>query len=1214
MKKFTLLVLVFILISGNIYPQDWIHDLPQDKLNNGTLTFYEIQDAFYSYWEPLEVEKGFYMDEGAKSKIPYYKIFKRWEWYWETRIDPKTGAFPDAAQLEAAYQSLQNNSESSGGNWVSLGPTTSPGGYAGLGRMNCVAFVPGSTTEYYAGAASGGIWHTVDDGANWTILNDTVPVLGVSDIIVVKPVVGPHTLYIATGDRDGGSLWSLGGQQNNDNNSVGILKSTDGGATWTTTSLSFTLGQTARVNRLLLDPNSGYQTMYAATTQGVYKTTDGWATKSLLTTTAFIDMEFKPGDPTTIYASTEGWSTTAIYRSTNSGSSFSQIASYSGRRTELAVSYNQPNWVYAVVANANNGLDGVYQSTNSGASYNKVYDGALTNQNLLGWNCDGSGTSGQGWYDLCIAADPNNANTVYVGGINTWKSTNGGTSFSIVNHWTGCSTPFAQAVHADKHFFAFQNASSTLFECNDGGLYKTSDGGTNWSHLSSGMATSQIYRMGVGQTQADEVIIGLQDNGTKALLSGTWNDVIGGDGFECIVDYTDENTQYGALYYGDIYKTTDYWWNSSQITNSIPQSGAWCTPYLMDPTSNNTLYVGYEDVWKSTNGGSTWSQISNQGSTSSYDFQNMAISASNPLYIYAATHDNIFRTTSGGGSTQVWGSVASNLPLSTSNITYVSVKDDDPNHVWVSMGGYNSDGVYETTDGGGSWNDISTGLPSVPIMCVIQNTDYTGIELYAGTDAGVYVMRDGGSWTPFSDGLPNVVVTELEIYYGATPNDHKLYAATYGRGVWWSDLYTTTGPTADFSGTPTSGLPPLGVTFTDLSTPGSGSLTSWLWDFGDGNTSTTQNPMHTYINPGLYTVALTVTSSTGGSNTETKTDYIDVQYAVPTADFTADITSGIAPLTVNFTDISLDSVNTWHWDFGNGDTSILQNPQYNYNDPGMYTVSLTVTGPGGSDTETKTDYIDVHYAPPTAGFSADPTTGNPPLNVQFTDLSADSVNTWSWDFGDGGNSLEQNPLHIYSNTGTYTVSLTVSGPGGSDSETKADYITVSTLPPPVADFTADPTSGFFPLMVNFTDQSTGDVTAWKWYFGDGNTSTMQNPAHTYLDAGGYTVSLKSIGPGGSDSIAKENYITVMVGIKEVDEDNLKVYPNPCNDFIVMSAESGIKSITIADIIGNIVKDESLNCVSPCERKISMTDLHSGIYFCRITLDDNSLVLMKILKE
>ncbi len=161
---------------------------------------------------------------------------------------------------------------------------------------------------------------------------------------------------------------------------------------------------------------------------------------------------------------------------------------------------------------------------------------------------------------------------------------------------------------------------------------------------------------------------------------------------------------------------------------------------------------------------------------------------------------------------------------------------------------------------------------------------------------------------------------------------------------------------------------------------------------------------------------------------------------------------------------------------------------------------------------------------PTANFTASPTSGCAPLTVNFTDQSTGDITSWSWDFGDGTTSTEQNPTHTYNSAGTYTVSLTVTGPGGSDTETKVDYITVSE--PPVADFVGSPTSGNAPLTVNFTDQSTGNPTSWSWDFGDGNTSTAQNPSHTYNAAGTYTVTLTVSNDCGSDQMVKVDYITV----------------------------------------------------------------------------------------
>ena len=332
-------------------------------------------------------------------------------------------------------------------------------------------------------------------------------------------------------------------------------------------------------------------------------------------------------------------------------------------------------------------------------------------------------------------------------------------------------------------------------------------------------------------------------------------------------------------------------------------------------------------------------------------------------------------------------------------------------------------------------------------------------------------------------------------------------------------------PVADFVGNPTSGPVPLTVSFTDLST--GGVCPSWCWDFGDGEVSgcPEQNPTHTYTVAGTYTVSMFVCGP-GGEDCESKTDYITVTEPPPLdADFTSDVTSGPAPLTVSFTDLSTNSPTAWDWTFGDGGTDTVQNPSHTYIAEGSYTVSLTATNAQGSDTETKPDYITV--APPAAAdFSGSPTSGNAPLMVDFTDLSAGDILTWEWDFGDGGVDTVQNPSHKYTSTGQFTVSLTAANAGGQDTETKPDYITVGT--PGAADFSGSPTSGNAPLMVDFADLSTGDILAWEWDFGDGGTSADQHPSHEYLTPGSYTVSLTITDYAAGDTETKTDYITVGV--------------------------------------------------------------------------------------
>jgi PKD repeat protein len=339
-------------------------------------------------------------------------------------------------------------------------------------------------------------------------------------------------------------------------------------------------------------------------------------------------------------------------------------------------------------------------------------------------------------------------------------------------------------------------------------------------------------------------------------------------------------------------------------------------------------------------------------------------------------------------------------------------------------------------------------------------------------------------------------------------------------------------PVADFQGSPASGDAPLTVNFTDLST---GNPTTYSWDFGDGiGTSTARNPSYTYNDVGTYTVTLTVTNDIG-SDTKTKSDYITVTEPVPTppiADFSASPTSGDAPLTVNFTDLSTGNPTSWLWDFGDGvGTSTAQNPSYTYSSSGAYTVTLTATNTYESDDEIKVDYINVNSSESlVADFEGNPTSGDAPLTVHFTDLSTGNPISWVWDFGDGGSSIwEQNPVYTYSQPGTYEVILAVSDAGFNiDYEIKPNYITVTgqTGNPPTADFSATPTNGEAPLAVQFTDLSTENPTSWSWDFGDGGTSTAQNPSYEYASAGTYTVALIATNTYGSDTVTKVGYVTV----------------------------------------------------------------------------------------
>jgi len=291
-------------------------------------------------------------------------------------------------------------------------------------------------------------------------------------------------------------------------------------------------------------------------------------------------------------------------------------------------------------------------------------------------------------------------------------------------------------------------------------------------------------------------------------------------------------------------------------------------------------------------------------------------------------------------------------------------------------------------------------------------------------------------WTPDSTKDSYTLAVEVDPENAVSEEDENNNSLT-------SLVGTTTAqtPIANFTATPTNGDAPLPVEFIDTSI---NSPTSWAWDFGDENASNEQNPTHTYNIPGTYNVTLTVTNAKG-NNSETKTNYIVIN--PPTAEFNATPLSGGAPLTVNFTDQSTGTPTSWAWDFGDGSTSTENNPTHIYSTPGTYTVSLTVTNVGGTNSTVKTGYITVSTIIPLADFTAAPTTGTTPLAVQFTDQSAYTPTNWLWNFGDGTISTKQNPAHTYTNIGTYTVKLTATNIVGNNTATKIGYITVSGIGP-----------------------------------------------------------------------------------------------------------------------------------------------------------------------
>lgn len=747
------LFLVWLTLSSvSLSAQGW----PVPENNN----YFAVKQHFQDFWRGRTPGKG----QG-------WKQFKRWEYHWRDRIVLPNGDFPSANINQVEWERyLTSHPEAltmTSGNWTGMGPSSSSSGYSGIGRVNCIAFHPTNSSIIWLGTPAGGLWKTTNGGSTWVPQTDNLTVIGIT-AIAIDPV-NPNNMYIATGDAFG---WHT--------NTIGILKSTNGGVSWTSTGWSTDVTSFLQIRQLIVHPTAP-NTLLAATSIGLYLTTDGGANWTEVIDADMWDVKFKPGTPSTVYAA----SRTTVYRSTNTGAAWTASGTIANSsRIALAVTPANSNFVALVSSNGEGAFNGLYASSNSGSTYTL----RSNSPNILSSSNSGSGTTGQGGYDLCISISPTNANIIFIGGVNLWKSTNGGSSWNIINYWQSFENPAgSQVVHADKHCLVWQN-NTTLFQGNDGGIYRSTNSGTSWTDISNTLVNSQLYRIGVSQSD-NKVLCGLQDNSTKLRsASGNWTDAAStGDGMECAIHPTNSNIMYSESYYGELIRSTDGGVSWVDIQNNIPGNpeGDWVTPFLLSPANASTIFAGYNEVYRSTNQGNSWIAISS-GLSPQEKLTSLAVAPSNANTIYAANSSAIFRTTNGGSS---WTNVTGNLPVSVANITYIAVDPVNANRIYVTMGNYAvSAKVFRSTTGGSSWTNFSGSLPNLPANCIAYQAG-TDEGLYVGLDIGVYYRNASMSdWVLFNTGLPNTIVKELEIRTSAG----KIRAATFGRGLWESDLFGNT--------------------------------------------------------------------------------------------------------------------------------------------------------------------------------------------------------------------------------------------------------------------------------------------------------------------------------------------------------------------------------------------------------------------------------------
>lgn len=738
MKRKLCLTLTGILALGYsslTHGQNWRTSLLDENSN-----YFEIVEQENQALAPLRNNT----DRKSRKKI---KQFERWAAFWKDRVLPNGKFMPASYTFDVWSREQQRNDNRPESvadvAWSLLGPITPPvsniGFYPGMGRINAVAFVGNNTNTMYIGSPAGGIWKTTDGGTNWTAQGDEFPNMGVSDI-AINPT-NTNIVYAATGDADGLQ-----------NRSIGVLKTVNGGTDWATTGLSFTLGQNNIISKLLIDPNN-VNTVFATTRNNIKRTTDGGTTWTDVYTengAIFNDIGYKEGSNTVLYATSRSG---RFYTSTNNGTTWTVASRPTFSRLDFATTPANEDLILSI---DNFGV--IRRSTNQGTSWTQV-------GNIGGF-------SSQGGYNITLAISPLDENLVLAGGVDGWRSTDGGATWEkyLDGYWQTGNPYFY--VHSDHHDMKFVPGTNTAISVNDGGIFMGDAQLNNaWADLSSGIAITQYYNISGTPQNANLLIAGAQDNDVGQYDGANWiGRNPGSDGVEGLWDYSNSDIAWTCSQNGRVLRTTNGF-ASSQFINT-PSGAPFVWELEIHPTVPTTIFGGFGDVYKSIDRGNTWTNL-NSG-VGSVEF--ISISPSNPNVIYVCGVNGAVKRTDNGGMN--W--VTLNLPQG-GNVKSIEVHPTDPTEVYIAYTGYQAGKVYRSSNSGFSWTNITGSLPNIPTHKILYKTGTMDGELFLATDLGVYYRTDSqGDWVKLGQGLPNVIINDIEIHYAT----NLLRAATFGRGVW----------------------------------------------------------------------------------------------------------------------------------------------------------------------------------------------------------------------------------------------------------------------------------------------------------------------------------------------------------------------------------------------------------------------------------------------
>ncbi len=715
------------------------------------------------------------------------------DWMYNQRAYPNNvlnqKIYRDAVRQTLVAKAALNSR--SGGDWTLAGPVNIGG------RITDVALHPTDQNIIYAGASVGGIFKTTDGGENWVPIFEDQGVLTIGNIAISPS--NPEVIYVGTGEANGSA--TSGAFFGN-----GIYKTTNGGTSWQNVGLD----NSQHIGRIVIDPENPDRVFVAAAgllygkseDKGLYRTLDGgqnWERVLFVSdSTSCIDVALNPRNPDTLFAATwerirfpwqrrYGGVTSGLYRSTDGGDTWEQLTNglppsdEERGRIGVAVSPSNPEIIYTIFStnSISNVFDGVYKSIDGGDSWFRVdNDGNINNV-----------YANFGWFFGNIRVDPNNSEVVYALGLLLYQSTDGGVNWTALN----------ANMHVDQHGLEVHPQNSDLLVAgNDGGIYISQQGGSNWKHVEV-FPITQFYKCEIDFSQPDQIYGGSQDNGTLRTLTGEvddWARILGGDGFHVIVDPTNNDIVYAESQFGRLFKSIDGGSVFSPTPNIVGidpfDRNNWNTPVVIDPSNSSVLYYGTNKLYRSTDRAESWQPISDDltdgeppgGSSTFGTISSIAVAPTNPQVIYVGTDDGNVQVTMDGGNS--WQNISAGIP--DRYVTQVAVDPEDDSIAFATLSGYRyvdyQAHVLLTNDGGETWEDISGNLPEIPVNDIIVDPDIAG-RLYIANDLGVWFTDDlGQNWEILGTNLPMTVVNDLDFQ----PQPRFLLAATFGRSIQKYDL------------------------------------------------------------------------------------------------------------------------------------------------------------------------------------------------------------------------------------------------------------------------------------------------------------------------------------------------------------------------------------------------------------------------------------------